>query len=138
MIYQSYMLPPVVTKPQTESMFERYVFRTFFKYPYGFNLINMEGANTTMTEKIVQKVKIFSQTIMQNQKLIKNCVSARVQFYEHLQTKLSMGFFPGPNLLAEGPKPIHLQCITRRVARNLCGQGRFLRIRAQIYGSPEN
>ena len=101
MIYQSYMLPPVVTKPQTESMFERYVFRTFFKYAYGFNLINMEGANTTMTEKIVQKVKIFSQTIMQNQKLIKNCVSARVQFYEHLQTKLSMGFFPGPNLIAE-------------------------------------
>ena len=70
----------------------------------------MLGLNITLTEEIVQKAKKLGQTIIYNEKLYKNYLSARVSLYENLKPKSSMLFSLDPHSLAEKLKRIHLQC----------------------------
>lgn len=50
----------------------------------------MSGSNFAMIEEIYQKVKVFFQTIMYNEKLYENYLSTRVCLSENLQTKTLM------------------------------------------------
>ena len=63
--------------------------KTFAGIPPAY-LIKMLGSNFAMIEEIYQKVKVFFQTIMYNEKLYENYLSTRVCLSENLQTKTLM------------------------------------------------
>ena len=106
MLFSSHMPLPMVT-PTTSYKFnvgKVHVFKKVFKHLSGLLLIKILGSNILMTERIVQKTKIFVQAIMYNKKLHKNYVSIRTCIYENLQTISQMPVPPDRDWLVEEQK----------------------------------
>ena len=66
------MQPPAVTPRPSNFMLDRSMFLEMLRY------------NITLTEEIIQKKKIFVQTIMHSRKLNQKYLSARVRQYPNL------------------------------------------------------
>ena len=92
MLFHSCTLSPIMApRPSYKFNFEKvHVFKNACRDSSSLPLIKMLGSNFAMIEEIYQKVKVFFQTIMYNEKLYENYLSTRVCLSENLQTKTLM------------------------------------------------